>query len=276
MKKTLLEVKDLHFTYDEKEVLKGINISIYEGEKIAVMGCNGAGKSTFFLNLNGVLKSETGEIFIEGKRVSKKEINILRRKVGFVFQDSDSQIIASNVRAEISFGPINMGFKRDEVIKRVDKAVEYMDLKNMENRAPHYLSGGEKKRVCIADILAMESEILIFDEPMASLDPINSQNVEEVLGNLHKDGKTLLIATHDVDFAYRFADRIAVFADGEIIADGKPDEIFNRSDILEKANLKKPAVMTIWEALEKTGAVDKDQCCPKTPDEVAKAIIAHK
>lgn len=276
MKKTLLEVKDLHFTYDEKEVLKGINISIYEGEKIAVMGCNGAGKSTFFLNLNGVLKSETGEIFIEGKRVSKKEINILRRKVGFVFQDSDSQIIASNVRAEISFGPINMGFKRDEVIKRVDKAVEYMDLKNMENRAPHYLSGGEKKRVCIADILAMESEILIFDEPMASLDPINYQNVEEVLGNLHKDGKTLLIATHDVDFAYRFADRIAVFADGEIIADGKPDEIFNRSDILEKANLKKPAVMTIWEALEKTGAVDKDQCCPKTPDEVAKAIIAHK
>lgn len=276
MKKTLLEVKDLHFTYDEKEVLKGINISIYEGEKIAVMGCNGAGKSTFFLNLNGVLKSETGEIFIEGKRVSKKEINILRRKVGFVFQDSDSQIIASNVRAEISFGPINMGFKRDEVIKRVDKAVEYMDLKNMENRAPHYLSGGEKKRVCIADILAMESEILIFDEPMASLDPINSQNVEEVLGNLHKDGKTLLIATHDVDFAYRFADRIAVFADGEIIADGKPDEIFNRSDILEKANLKKPAVMTIWEALEKTGVADKDQCCPKTPDEVAKAIIAHK
>ena len=273
MKKVLIEARDIHFAYDEKEILKGINLAVYEGEKIAVMGSNGAGKSTFFLNLNGVLYPDRGEILMEGKRIGKKELKELRKRVGFVFQDADSQIIASNVRAEISFGPMNMGLKRDEVIKRVESTVEYMDLKGFEDRAPHYLSGGEKKRVSIADILAMETEILIFDEPMAALDPVNSENVEKILSRLHSDGKTIITATHDVDFAYRFADRVIVFCDGNIIADGSPWEIFNESEILKKANLKKPAVMTIWEALEKRGVVEGN--CPKTPEEAAMAIIAR-
>lgn len=273
MKKVLIEARDIHFAYDEKEILNGINLAVYEGEKIAVMGSNGAGKSTFFLNLNGVLSPDRGEILMEGKRIGKKELKELRKRVGFVFQDADSQIIASNVRAEISFGPMNMGLKKDEVIKRVESAIEYMDLKGFEDRAPHYLSGGEKKRVSIADILAMETEILIFDEPMAALDPVNSENVEKILNRLHSDGKTIIIATHDVDFAYRFADRIIVFYDGNIIADGSPWEIFNKSEILKKANLKKPAVMTIWEALEKRGAVKGN--CPKTPEDAAMAIIAR-
>lgn len=272
MKEILIEAKNIHFAYDDNEILKGINFSVSKGEKIAVMGSNGAGKSTFFLNLNGVLLPDDGEIFIEGKKIGKREINELRRKVGFVFQDADSQIIASNVRAEISFGPMNMGLRKDEVIKRVDDAVKYMDLTDLQDRAPHYLSGGEKKRVSIADILAMEPEILIFDEPMAALDPVNAENVENILNRLYSDGKTIITATHDVDFAYRFADRVVVFSKGNIIADGTPDEIFKRSEILKEANLKKPAVMTIWEALEKKGAVKGK--CPKTSEEAAMAIIA--
>lgn len=272
MKDILLEVRDLSFAYEEKPVLKDINVKIYKGEKVAIMGSNGAGKSTFFLNLNGVLQPEKGEIILEGRKIGKKEFTELRKKVGFVFQDADSQIIASNVRAEISFGPMNLGLTRDEVIKRVDNAVKYMNLEKMQDRAPHYLSGGEKKRVSIADILAMESEVLIFDEPMAALDPVNADNVELILDRLHNDGKTLLIATHDVDFAYRFADRILVFSEGHIIADGTPAEIFSKEDVMRQAHLKKPAIMTVWEALIRADIVTDNGSYPVTPDEVAKAF----
>lgn len=272
MKDILLEVRDLSFAYEEKPVLKDINVKIYKGEKVAIMGSNGAGKSTFFLNLNGVLQPENGQIILEGRKIGKKEFTELRKKVGFVFQDADSQIIASNVRAEISFGPMNLGLTRDEVIKRVDNAVKYMNLEKMQDRAPHYLSGGEKKRVSIADILAMESEVLIFDEPMAALDPVNADNVELILDRLHNDGKTLLIATHDVDFAYRFADRILVFSEGHIIADGTPAEIFSKEDVMRQAHLKKPAIMTVWEALIRADIVTDNGSYPVTPDEVAKAF----
>lgn len=270
----LIEIKNLFFAYEEKLVLKDINLSIKRGERIAAMGSNGAGKSTFFLNLNGVLQPEKGEIWLEGKRVGKKDFKELRKKVGFVFQDADSQIIASNVRAEISFGPVNLGLDRDETVKRVEDAVEYMSLSDLQGRAPHYLSGGEKKRVSIADILAMEPELFIFDEPMAALDPVNAEKVEEILQRLHEDGRTLLIATHDVDFAYRFADRILVFADGALIADGTPDKIFRISEIMERAHLKKPSLMAVWETLAGAGIVaDAATDCPHTLKQLKQKLL---
>lgn len=272
LEKTIIEVKDLSFAYEEKKVLNQINLAVYPGEKIAVMGCNGAGKSTFFLNLNGVLQPECGEIFLDGKRMKKKDFLELRKRVGFVFQDADSQIIASNVRAEISFGPMNLGLDREEVSRRVEDAISYLSLQELQERAPHYLSGGEKKRVSIADILAMESEILIFDEPMAALDPVNARNVEDILEKLHGDGKTLLVATHDVDFAYRFADRILVFADGSLIADGKPMDIFHRREVMERAHLREPALMLIWEALLERGLVAEEEGYPVTPKEAVNKI----
>lgn len=268
----LLKVKDLSFTYEEEPVLKNISLTVRRGEKIAVMGSNGAGKSTFFLNLNGVLKPDAGKIFLNGRKIGKKDMGLLRRQVGFVFQDADSQIIASNVRAEISFGPMNLGLDRAEVIRRVDSAVSYLQLEELQKRAPHYLSGGEKKRVSIADILAMEPELLIFDEPMAALDPVNAQKVEDILNKLHEDGKTMLIATHDVDFAWRFADRILVFCDGNMIADGTPAEIFMQTDVMEQAHLKKPSIMVIWEALIQKGLAADDGNYPATPQQAAQRI----
>lgn len=270
--KKLLQVKNLCFSYDEKPVLQQINVTICRGERIAVMGSNGAGKSTFFLNLNGVLQPDSGEILLEGKTLKKKDFKELHRRVGFVFQDADSQIIASNVKAEISFGPMNLGLSKEEVRNRVAAAIEYMGLSRLADRAPQYLSGGEKKRVSIADILAMETEVLIFDEPMAALDPVNTQNVESILKRLHEDGKTLLIATHDVDFAYRYADRILVFSDGEIIADSTPQEVFRRKEIMERAHLKAPAVMTVWEALEQKGFVKKGTRYPVTAEELVEKL----
>ncbi len=270
----LLEGKGLSFSYEKKPVLKNICFSVKRGEKIAVMGPNGAGKSTFFLNLNGVLQAGQGEIFWDGKKVGKKERRRLQRNVGFVFQDADSQLIASNVRAEVSFGPINLGLSKGEVIERVEEAIEYLSLSDLQDRPPHYLSGGEKKRVSIADILAMRPEIFLFDEPMAALDPINAEKVEQILYWLHKEGKTILVATHDVDFAYRFADRVLVFSNGCLIADGPPQEIFRQGEIMERAHLKKPAVMAIWEALRKAKLVEKQGEYPRTGEQAAEKILA--
>lgn len=270
----LLEGKGLSFSYEKKPVLKNICFSVKRGEKIAVMGPNGAGKSTFFLNLNGVLQAGQGEIFWDGKKVGKKERRRLQRNVGFVFQDADSQLIASNVRAEVSFGPINLGLSKEEVIERVEEAIEYLSLSDLQDRPPHYLSGGEKKRVSIADILAMRPEIFLFDEPMAALDPINAEKVEQILYWLHKEGKTILVATHDVDFAYRFADRVLVFSNGCLIADGPPQEIFRQGEIMERAHLKKPAVMAIWEALRKAKLVEEQGEYPRTGEQAAEKILA--
>ncbi len=270
----LLEGKGLSFSYEKKPVLKNICFSVKRGEKIAVMGPNGAGKSTFFLNLNGVLQAGQGEIFWDGKKVGKKERRRLQRNVGFVFQDADSQLIASNVRAEVSFGPINLGLSKEEVIERVEEAIEYLSLSDLQDRPPHYLSGGEKKRVSIADILAMRPEIFLFDEPMAALDPINAEKVEQILCRLHKEGKTILVATHDVDFAYRFADRVLVFSNGCLIADGPPQEIFRQGEIMERAHLKKPTVMAIWEALRKAKLVEEQGEYPRTGEQAAEKILA--
>lgn len=272
----ILEVKGLTFAYEERNVLEQISLSVNRGEKIAVMGPNGAGKSTFFLNLNGVLTPSRGEILLEGKTIGKKERGRLRHKVGFVFQDADSQIIASNVKAEISFGPMNLGLSKEEVIERVKEAASYLELTELLDRPPHYLSGGEKKRVSIADILAMKPDILIFDEPMAALDPVNAEHVEQILTRLHEEGKTLLIATHDVDFAYRFADRILVFAEGRLLADGTPTELFHNKEILKRAHLKVPSMLTIWETLIRERMVSSREAFPVTPEEAVRLIAGRK
>ncbi len=267
-----LEIKNISFAYENKNVLRNISLSIDPGEKIAVMGANGAGKSTLFLNLNGVLTPDTGDIYLDGIRILKKNRKILNKKVGLVFQEADSQIIASNVRSEISFGPINMGLDRQEVIKRVDEAVSYMSLEGFENRAPQYLSGGEKKRVSIADILAMHSDVLIFDEPMTALDPVSANDTEEILNKLSAEGRTLIASTHDSDFAYRFAKRIIVMCEGEVIADGTPYEIFSQPDVIKKAHIKKPVLMTVWEGLINLDIAGNDGKYPVTEAEALEML----
>lgn len=269
IKETILQIKGLYYSYtNEKDTLNNINIDIYKGEKMAVLGSNGAGKSTFFLNINGVLKPKSGEIIYKGKMITKKDLNELRKNVGIVFQDADNQIIASTVLAEVSFGPMNLKLPKDEVIKRVDEALRYMNISEFKDRPPHYLSGGEKKRVSIADIIAMKSEVIIFDEPTASLDPLNAEMLEEVLNKLSSENKTMIISTHDVDFAYRWADRIVVFSDGMIIGDGTPLEIFSSEEILKNANLKRPVMLDVYETLLKSNVLKGDEISyPKNIDE---------
>lgn len=263
-KEPILKVENLHYIYnEEKEALRGINLEIFEGEKIAVLGSNGAGKSTFFLNINGVLKASEGEIRYRGQKITKRNLNELRKNVGIVFQDADSQIIASTVMAEVSFGPMNLKLPKDEVRSRVERALSYMNITDFKDRPPHYLSGGEKKRVSIADIIAMESEIIVFDEPTAALDPLNAAMLEEVLEKMGDEGRTMLISTHDVDFAYRWAERVVVFCQGQIIADDTPLNVFGREDILKRANLKHPLLFDVYDVLKEKDIIPDGNVYPK-------------
>ena len=266
MKETIIEIKNLKYAYTgDKPALRGIDVTIGKGERIAVIGSNGAGKSTFFLNLNGVLTPDSGEIYFKGQKLTrdKKDLNTLRKSIGIVFQDADNQIIASTVMGEVSFGPMNLKLPREEVVRRVDEALEYMNITDFKDRPPHYLSGGEKKRITIADIIAMHSEVIVFDEPTAALDPLNAEMLEEVLEKLAAQEKTMLISTHDVDFAYRWAERALVFCDGQIIADAPPVEIFSDAEILKRANLKKPMMLEVYDAMVAQGMLPDDQAYPK-------------
>lgn len=267
-KDIILQVKNLSYSYeDNKDVLNNINLDIYKGEKIAILGSNGAGKSTLFLNLNGVLHPENGEIIYNEQIINKKNINELRKNVGIVFQDADNQIIASTVLGEVSFGPMNLKLSKEEVKERVYEALEYMNITKFKDRPPHYLSGGEKKRVSIADIIAMRPEVIIFDEPTASLDPVNIDMLEKVLLKLENENKTIVISTHDVDFAFRWAKRIIVIGDKRIISDGAPIEVFTNKEILKKANLKTPTILEVYNILVDKKVIDKDTKCPKDINE---------
>jgi cobalt/nickel transport system ATP-binding protein len=268
MRKLILKIEDLHYTYGNgKPALDGVSVEIYEGEKIAVIGSNGSGKSTFFLNVDGVLTPEQGKITYRDTVINKKNLKELRKNIGIVFQDADNQIIASTVRAEVGFGPMNLKIPKEEVLKRVDEALEYMNISHLKDRPPHYLSGGEKKRVSIADIIAMKSEIIIFDEPTAALDPLNAMMLEEVLLKLGVEGKTMLISTHDVDFTYRWAERVLVFCEGKIIADGLPLEIFRNKEILKRANLKQPTLLEVYESLVEKHLLEDIKSYPKNIQE---------
>lgn len=273
MRNRILKVEDLHYIYGNgKPALDGVSVEIYEGEKIAVVGANGSGKSTFFLNLNGVYIPTCGKIIHREMIVNKKNLNELRKNVGIVFQDADNQIIASTVRAEVGFGPMNLRLSKEEVLKRVEEALAYMNLSGFEDRPPHYLSGGEKKRVSIADIVAMKPEVMIFDEPTASLDPVNAMILEDVLEKLGTEGKTVLVSTHDVDFTYRWAERVLVFCDGKIIADGTPLEIFLDYEVLKQSNLKRPSMMEVYEMLVEKKVLTYTKSYPRNTQEL-KAML---
>ena len=216
---------------------------------MAVLGRNGAGKSTFFLLCNGVLEPKSGTIFCAGKAVTRKKQDLLelRRRVGIVFQEAENQILAVTVEGEVSFGPLNLGLSLPEVEHRTADALTAMGLEGYAQRSPQYLSGGEKKRVTIADILAMEPDLILLDEPTSSLDPENVTRLEEILDRLTQAGIALLVSTHDVDFAARFAKRGLVFSNGRLTKDAPMEQIFSDSALLEQAGLRKP---WLWQAAE--------------------------
>lgn len=251
-----LSTENLSFTYpDGTRALKNINIEIEKGEKVAIIGPNGAGKSTLFSHFNGLTEPTSGCVKIEGKPISfeKDELLKVRQKVGIVFQDPDDQLFAPTVKEDIAFGPMNLGLSYDEVEKRVEDALKMVGMENYEDKTPHHLSGGQQKRIAIAGIIAMKPELMILDEPTAGLDPDGVEKVLNIMNQLNEEGMTLIISSHDIDMISKYADKIFVLYNGEIIESGNKNKIFSDMELLKKAHLRTPITTEILYNLKESG-----------------------
>jgi cobalt/nickel transport system ATP-binding protein len=249
-----LETKDLSYSYPDGTVaLKGLNFKAEEGEMIAILGPNGAGKSTTFLHFNGILKPSSGKVFLKGKPISydNKSLLNVRKTVGIVFQNPDDQLFAPTVEQDVAFGPMNLGFSKEDVEKKVKEALKAVSMEGFEKKPPHHLSGGQKKRIAIAGILAMNPEIIVLDEPTTGLDPLGASQIMKLLYELNKKGITIIISTHDVDLVPVYASKVYLLSNGKIIMGGTPKEIFSNPKIVRNANLRLPRVAHLIELLEK-------------------------
>ncbi|HBP65834.1 MAG TPA: energy-coupling factor ABC transporter ATP-binding protein [Desulfosporosinus sp.] len=271
MPEIILEAFNLDYSYpDGTKALRTINLKIEKGEKLTILGSNGAGKSTLFMQFNGLYRPNSGSIKYQGQAISYKNKPLieLRKKVGIVFQDPDSQLFSSSVYQDISFGPLNLGLSDQEVEARVDQALIDTETTDLEYKPTHLLSYGQKKRVSIAGVLAMEPEVIIFDEPTAGLDPRHAREFMQLLKNLSDEGKTIIISTHDVDLAYSWSDRLVIMSSGEIIAQGEPGELFLQPELIEQADLALPWLLEIYCGLVEKGWFPTSTPLPKTREEL--------
>ena len=272
----MLEVKNIKYSYNsDYQALKGVSLKVERGQMIALLGKNGAGKSTLFLHLNGIYKPDEGKILIDGEELKydKKSLLKFRQKVGIVFQNPDDQIFAPTVEEDVAFGPLNLGLPMEEVQDRVEEALNRVGMSGYEKTAPHHLSGGQKKRVAIAGILAMKPEIMVLDEPTAGLDPQGVVSLSKLLNELNEEGITIIISTHEVDLVPNYADKVFVLVDGLLIGEGTPKEIFAQPEILEKANLKVPIVTDLFQQLEEEQGFDMEGDYPLTIDEAKEKLL---
>lgn len=267
----VIEINSLTFTYpDGTTALRQLSFEIPCEAKVAVLGPNGAGKSTLFLHLNGILKPREGYISIRGNRIKYDlhSLKQLRQQVGIVFQDPDSMLFSANVMQEISFGPLNLGLPAGEVRKRVDAAAKAAGISNLLDKPAHHLSCGQKKRVTVASVLAMEPEIIIFDEPTAYLDPGSTRQLISLLDELNKKGRTIILSTHDTDFAFSWADYILVLDKGRLVGGGTPLEIFSNDILMETTGLSCPLVLEVYQNMVDKGLITASPDVPRNKTEL--------
>lgn len=275
MSEYILETRDLSFNYqDGTKALKNINLKIQKGKKISVIGVNGSGKSTLFLHLNGVLKPTKGSILYKGNEIKydHKSLLNLRKNVGIVFQDPENQLFSANVYQEVSFGAMNLKLSESEVRSRVEDALNSVSMYEYKDKAVHFLSYGQKKRVSIADILVMEPEIIIFDEPTSSLDPKHSKEIVKIFNELNERGITVILSTHDVELAYSWSDYIVVMKDGEIVKEGIPYEVFSEDKLIRECCLEKPLILDIFQLLCEKYKINVNNNIPRNKEELYKII----
>ncbi len=268
MKDIIIKADNLYFSYDDQKshALNGLSLEIGRGKKIAFMGANGSGKSTFFLCCNGIHKPTAGTLYFNGRPVdySRKGLFELRQKVGIVFQDPDNQLFSASVYQEISFGILNLGKSIAEAQAEVEAVIQEMEITPFRNKPTHALSGGQKKQVSIADILVMHPDVIILDEPTAALDPKHSAIVNHAVNKMTDQGITVLMATHDVNFAFEWADDIMLLKDGKLLMQGSPLEVFSNSQLLAETNLEQPVVLQLFDSLCKNGVLDSHLPPPTT------------
>lgn len=237
----IVEAVNLHYFYPDGTVgLAGISFHISHGESVAIVGENGAGKSTMLLHMNGCLLPSKGSLRIGDSMLSKKNLNIIRRTVGMVFQDADDQLFMPSVFDDVAFGLLNLGVPENEIEGKVIQSLETVGAQHLKNRSPYKLSQGEKKAVSIAVVLAMSPDILVMDEPASNLDPKSRRRLIELLKTFRH---TKIIATHDLDMALDVCERTIVIHQGRITADGRTIEIFKDKELLSRSSLEMPLSM---------------------------------
>ena len=272
----MLKADNISYSYDDgTQALKNVNLEVKKGEMISLLGKNGAGKSTLFLHFNGIIKPDSGKIIIEGEELKydKNSLMKFRQKVGIVFQNPDDQLFAPTVEEDVAFGPLNLGLSQEETQKRVTEALKRVDMEGFERKAPHHLSGGQKKRVAIAGILAMQPEIMVLDEPTSGLDPKGASDILKLLYELNDEGMTIIISTHDVDLVPIYSSKVYVISSGEIIKYGTPKEVFGDIELIRHANLRLPRVAHLFEILDKRDHFDLDGDYPLTISEARRLAV---
>jgi energy-coupling factor transport system ATP-binding protein len=256
-RKEIITVEDLWHVYQGKvTALRGVNLKVYEGEFLAIIGQNGSGKTTLVKHFNGLLKPTKGKVTVYGIDTTKASISELSKKVGYVFQNPDHQLCNETVRKELAFGPANLGFPVAEINKRVENVAERLGLKKVLDEKPFSLSKGERHRVAVASILTMNPDVLIVDEPTTGQDYGMSREMMEIFESLHKEGKTVIVITHDMNLAAEYSERVVVLKNGEILCEGPPRKVFLQTETLEKTYLKPPQITRFAQKLTQYGISD--------------------
>lgn len=244
-----LRFDDVHYRYPNGyEALCGVSFRITHGEKVALVGANGAGKSTLMLHTNGLLMPSQGGVVLGGIALTRRTLPLVRQSVGLVFQDSDNQLFMPTVEEDVAFGPSNMRLEPEEIRRRVTEALDAVGALDLRGESPFRLSGGQKKRVAIATVLAMEPSMLVMDEPTSNLDP---RARRQIIDLIRRFSHTTLIATHDMEIALDLCDRTIVMKEGRIVSDGSTRHVFGDLALLEECGLEQPCELRMKRALKK-------------------------
>ena len=248
----LLETQNLNFAYPSgAEILHDVDFSVNAGECVALLGANGCGKTTLFQHFNGLLKPRSGRILLMDKDISQWQKTEVFTHVGLVFQDPHDQLFAASVYEDVSYGPKNLGLSSSEIHERVESALKQLKMWDHRNQSIHQLSYGQKKRVAIAGVLAMRSEIIVLDEPTAGLDPRTAADLMLTLKGLQVNkGLTIILSTHEVDIVPIYCDRVYVMQDGHIVIKGTPAQVFSDPVLIREAYLRLPRITHLWEILK--------------------------
>jgi cobalt/nickel transport system ATP-binding protein len=270
----MLKTENLHYTYEDgTPALNGIDLEIGRGEFLAILGSNGSGKTTLIKHLNGLLRPTQGRVLLDGKAIERVEDREVFSRIGIVFQDPNDQLFASTVEEDVAFGPANMGLPPLEIKERVQRALHMVAMQDFGHKSIHALSHGQKKRVCVAGVLAMEPQVMILDEPTAGLDPMGVHALMHLLENLNKkEGITMIMATHVVDLVPLFMSRIAILSRGQVLRCGSPEEVFGDFAAIEKARLNLPLVAELMHILKTRDHV-KLHHIPLTVGEARREIL---
>ncbi len=253
MPQPILEFDRTFYSYPcgSRVAIQGLNLKVPAGKRCGLIGQNGCGKTTFFLLANGLYQPQQGTVRWEGEpfRYDRKSLMQLRQQIGLVFQNPEHQLVASTVEEDISYGLYNLGLAEAEVARMVQEAIEQFDLTELANQPIHNLSLGQKKRVSIADIMVLKPKLLLLDEPTAYLDPRHTRKLIGLLQQIHASGTTILLASHDLDFIYRWADWIFVMDRGQLILEGTPETVFAGREVLEQLQLGVPLAIELMEQM---------------------------